>query len=313
MTRILLSDVNPELRGIVRFMPPLPFGSPLGRRVMQAALSLAPTPRIDGVRVDVVKDVALGLRVYVPHDRQSKGALLWIHGGGYITGRASMDHAFCGSTARTLGIVVAAIDYRLAPKHPFPAAIDDCMQAWHWLKHSADGLGIDPSAIAVGGQSAGGGLAASLAQRLHEMGDDAAAQWLFCPMLDDRTAAKKQLDQRRHFAWNNRLNAVGWRSYLNVEPGGHEMPAYSVPARREDLRALPPAWIGVGDVDLFHAECRSYADRLKSAGVAVVFEEVAGAPHAFEVWASKSRLARDYIAGAHEWLRQTLSKSASGT
>lgn len=220
-----------------------------------------------------------------------------------VIGSAAQDDAFCATTARELGIVVVSAEYRLAPKHPFPAALDDCLAAWNWFQNAAPRWQFDPQRIAVGGQSAGGGLAASLVQRLHDSGGvQPIAQWLFCPMLDDRTAARRELDAVAHKVWDNRHNRYGWRSFLNVEPGAEVVPAYAVPARRSDLRGLPPAWIGTGDIELFFEENRAYAERLSAAGVACTLDVVEGAYHGFESIARSARLTQDYLARARAWL-----------
>ena len=220
-----------------------------------------------------------GAHVFAPRGRQRRAAVLWIHGGGFVVGSASQDHARCVRLARDLDVVVVSAEYRTAPGNPFPAALDDVHAAWTWLVEHADELGVDPGRLAVGGQSAGGGLAAALVQRVHDApGAQPVAQWLFCPMLDDRTAADRSLDPVRHYLWNNRSNRVGWRSYLGVEPGAPDVPRYAAPARRENLAGLPPTWIGCGDIELFHGEDRRYAEALAAAGVPIVLDVVQGAP-----------------------------------
>jgi len=154
----------------------------------------------------------------------------------------------------------------------------------------------------VGGESAGGGLAASLVQRLHDEGAHPIGQWLFCPMLDDCTAARRELDAVDHFIWNNTANRFGWASYLGREPGAAEVAEYAVPARRTDLAGLPPAWICVSDIELFHDEDVDYARRLEAAGVPVTLDLVAGAPHGFESWAADTAPARALIGRAQAWL-----------
>ncbi|MFC5752388.1 alpha/beta hydrolase [Actinomadura rugatobispora] len=306
-----LSAVAPELRGRLRLMPPLPLERTPARRLMQVATRRMPPARQPGVTLGLAPGVTPGIRVYRPRRRRSGAALLWIHGGGLVIGGAVQDDRLCGSTALELGITVVSAEYRLAPEHPYPAALDDCHAAWTWLQEHAAALGVDPSRVAVGGQSAGGGLAAALAQRLHDAGGPRpVAQWLFCPMLDDRTAARRDLDAVGHRVWNNRLNRFGWRSYLGAEPGSPDVPPYAVPARREDLGGLPPAWIGVGDIDLFHDEDRDYARRLRAAGVDTTFHVVPRAPHGFEAWAAGTGLARDYLATARAWLRKALPEDA---
>jgi len=224
-----------------------------------------------------------------------------------VIGTARMDDLLCGETARDTGAIVVSADYRLAPKHPFPAAHDDVHAAWSWLRAHAAGLGVDPDRIAIGGQSAGGGLAAALIQRLRDEGVSVAAQLLLCPMLDDRTAADRALDARRHLVWNNRANLVGWRSYLGHEPGAETVPAYAVPGRREDLAGLPPAWIYWSEIELFAAEDRAYADRLAAAGVPVTVVTLDDTAHGFEAWAYAAPPAQELLAGARAWLAETLA------
>ena len=302
-----LATVHPELRSRVRLVPPLPIGTALGRWTLRSLAALAPHRRVDGVRIEWRNDVRPALRLYLPSERRSAAALLWLHGGGMVIGRASQDDRFCSETAATLGALVVSVEYRLAPEHPFPAPLDDAHAGWSWLQRNAETLGVDPARVAVGGQSAGGGLAAALAQRLHdEPGPGAAAQWLFCPMLDDRTATRRDLDAVDHFVWNNRNNAVGWEALLGAEPGG-DVPPYAAAARREDLRGLPPAWIGVGDIELFFEENRAYAQRLQAAGVDVDLDVVPGAPHGLVAWAPDAEVTRAFVGRAQAWLERTLA------
>ena len=304
-----LSRVAPELRAPMRRVTriPIPMERAWGRRVIQTLLAVMPATRLEGVSIEQPRDAAPSVRVYRPVARRSPAALLWIHGGGLIIGRAVQDDRICTLTARELGILVVSVEYRKAPEHPFPAALDDCLAGWRLLQRQAPRLGVDPTRVAVGGESAGGGLAASLAQRLHDAGETPpVAQWLFCPMLDDRMAARKDLDAVDHFVWNNRMNRFGWRSYLGVEPGAPSAPPYAVPARREDLRGLPPAWIGVGDIDLFYDEDQAYAQSLQAAGVETLFEVAPGAPHGITSWALDTNIAREHVCRALVWLGQAL-------
>lgn len=246
--------------------------------------------------------------VYSPAGERPRAGLVWIHGGGMVVGSAHQDHARSFSLASHLGLVVVSAEYRLAPEHPYPAPLDDCHRVWRWTVDHTDGLHVDPARLAIGGQSAGGGLAAGLVQRVHdEGGTQPVAQWLFCPMLDDRTAADRDLDGRRHHLWNNTANHVGWRAYLGGEPGGPDAPAYTAPARRADLAGLPAAWIGCGDVELFYDEDRRYAEALTEAGVPCELDVVAGAPHAFESVLPNAPVSRAYLARATTWLSSQLT------
>ncbi len=217
--------------------------------------------------------------VYDPVDRTADGALLWIHGGGYVGGAAAMDHDLCSRFAAELGIVVVSVEYRLAPEHPFPAPLDDCFAVLRWLHGEAPSLGVDPARIAVGGASAGGGLAAALVQRAHDERLPVAFQLLEYPMLDDRTVDRRDDAGRGRFGWTRASNRFGWASYLGHEPGFSEARPYAVPARRVDLAGLPPAWVGVGELDLFFEEDVEYVRRLEEAGVRATFVSVPGMYH----------------------------------
>jgi len=303
-TPVSRADVDPTLLPRLDRTPALNLENPVLRALVATASRLAPGRKVDGVAVRRVRDGAVDVRVYTPAE-SSGAALLWIHGGGLVLGAAKMDDRLCGETAAHLGATVVSVDYRLAPRHPFPAALDDAHAAWAWLLAHAGELGVDPARIAVGGQSAGGGLAANLVQRLHDEGATVAAQWLYCPMLDDRTAADRSFDDARHLVWNNRSNLVGWSSYLG-EAMGDTVPAYSSASRREDLAGLPPAWIYTSDIELFHDEDVDYARRLAAAGVDVTLDLVRAAPHGFEAWATDTALAQDLFTRARAWLGERL-------
>lgn len=301
-----IDRVDPSLRDATRKAPQLKLENPVTLWLLSTLSRFAPGKRIDGVERRVVREDGVRVRVYTPSTPSGAG-LLWIHGGGLVLGSAAIDDAMCADTARETGTVVVSVDYRLAPRHPFPAAIDDAAAAFDWmLRHAAD-LGIDSARIAVGGQSAGGGLAAALVQRLHDEGSTPAAQWLFCPMLDDRTAADRDQDAAAHFVWDNRANLVGWRSYLGDRVGAPDLPAYAAASRREDLSGMPPTWLYSSDIELFWEEDRVYADRLRAAGVDVTFDAVRGAPHGFEAWAPTSAPAVALLARARTWLGASLS------
>lgn len=304
-------QVAPELRSKMMTVPAPVIGSGIGRWMLRGVMKMMRGKAHAGVRVETrTAEGGVKLRVYTPEEGRTGAALLWIHGGGLVIGSAMQDDTFCADTARDLGLVIVSTAYRLAPDFPFPAALDDCHAAWTWLQHSAAALGIDPARVAIGGQSAGGGLAASLVQRIHDAGGvQPAAQWLFCPMLDDRTAARRELDTVGHFVWNNRSNRIGWSAYLGGAAGAGHVPDYAVPARRDDLRGLPPAWIGTGDIELFYDEDKAYAERLNAAGVNCALDVVAAAPHGFEALAPNTTVAQAYLSRARTWLGRALAAS----
>lgn len=191
-------------------------------------------------------------------------------------------------------MVVVAVDYRLAPEHRFPVPLDDCYDALAWVARQGY---VDPGRLAVGGASAGGGLAAALALLAHERGEiELAFQLLAYPMLDDRTALRSDIDQANFRLWNNKANAFGWRSYTGRPPGSAEISGLAAPARYGDLAGLPPAWLGVGTLDLFHDEDLVYAGRLREAGVECTVDVVDGAFHGFDVVRPKAGVSEAFRA-----------------
>ena len=244
------------------------------------------------------------VRVYRPTGGGEGGpALLWIHGGGYVVGVAAQDDPICRQFADELGIVVASVDYRLAPAARFPSPLDDCHEALVWLARKGQ---VDPSRIAIAGASAGGGLAAGLALMARERGEvDVAFQLLVYPMIDDRTVLR-DVDETGFRLWTNRSNRFGWQAYTGLEPGGAAMPAFAAAARHDDLAGLPPAWIGVGTLDLFHDEDVAYAERLRAAGVPCEIEIVPGAFHGFDAVAAKTGVAKAFRASQIEAVRAGL-------
>lgn len=289
--------LDPGLRSIARVLP-RGYGLHRGLKLPRALMSLAGmTGRIKDVpQIAVNPDVAV--RVHRPAGlAQPAPALLWIHGGGTIMGSAAQEDGFCRKLSHLAGVAVVAVEHRLAPEHPYPTPLEDCYAALLWLQRQP---WVDPSRIAVGGASAGGHFAAALAQRALDRGEvDLAFQLLVYPMLDDRSGA--DFDDRKRFMWTGRDNQLAWRWYLNgADPGE------AAPARRNDLSGLPPAWIGVGTLDLFHRECVDYAQRLRDAGVPVHEQIATGAFHAFDMLAPNAPISLAFFASQCQHLRAAL-------
>ncbi len=221
--------------------------------------------------------------IYQPIENTDKPrpAYLHIHGGGYVLGTPEVNDAANRSLVAALGCVVVSVDYRLAPETPYPGAVEDCYAALSWLNQQADALNIDPSRIAIGGESAGGGHAAALALLARKRGEfQPCFQLLSCPMLDDRTGGEHPYCGE--FIWTPHNNRFGWRALLGMEPGSDEVPEEAVPARVRDLSRLPPTLIVIGALDLFLEESLEYARRLIRHGVPTELHVIPGAFHAFE-------------------------------
>ncbi|MBN1906960.1 MAG: alpha/beta hydrolase [Deltaproteobacteria bacterium] len=302
-----IDQIHPELRNTVRFILPFPHNRTLVA-ILNLLINLAPRKSvINGVKITDKQLENTTVRIYRPEGKLSGAGLLWIHGGGFIIGRAYINDKLCAAYSKDLGLVVVSVDYRLAPRFPFPAAFDDCFEAWQWFQNEAATMGIDPELIAISGQSSGGCLAASLAQKIHDEGSvEPAAQALLCPTLDDRTAANYELDAINHRIWNNKSNRFAWSAYLGQPPGIPDVPEYAVPSRRENLSGLPPAWISVGDVELFYEEASRYCEHLNENGVDCRLHVTPMAPHGFEAFVPKASITQDLFKANYQFLRETL-------
>ena len=299
-----INDFHPELRSISRVLPKrmvLPSTLRLVRR-------LVPFMGFRGGNPDekLVLTNGAAVRLYCP-DRSGgqTPALLWLHGGGYVMGTPAVDDAVCRTFAELLGVTVAAAGYRLAPESPYPAALDDAYFALKWLAGLPT---VDPSRVAIGGESGGAGLAAALAIRARDRGEIAPVlQVLAYPMLDDRSASQPGLDSPNYRLWNQQTNRFAWRYYL-----GDADPEVAVPARNNNLAGFAPAWIWVGTCVLFHDENVAYAKRLTESGVPCQLDIVQGAFHAFDRLAPKATISRSFFDSQCNALRRAFAGVAPG-
>jgi acetyl esterase/lipase len=246
-------------------------------------------PVIEGVSTEDLQVAGLNdapdvsVRLYRPSD--SAGCLpvlLWIHGGGFVLGSIDSDDYRIKELVQKVGCAVVSVEYRLAPEHPYPAAVEDCYAALKWLAEFNEEYKFDTSRIAIGGISAGGGLAASLALFARDRAEISVIfQMLLCPMLDDTntTASSHAITDTR--VWNRECNLNGWAAYLG-ETANQATSPYAAAARATDLSNLPPAYIPVGSLDLFLGENVEYAKRLQQSGVSVELRVIKGGFHAFE-------------------------------
>ncbi|SHN13113.1 alpha/beta hydrolase [Cryptosporangium aurantiacum] len=311
-----MSAFHPDLKA-GRFIPRFSVGPRSVALINRIPMKSGPLP--DDVAVQDVQvpgppgAPAVPVRVYRP--RAVTGvmpALIWIHGGGMVGGSRIQDETTNVAFARVLGITVVSVEYRLAPQHPAPAAVEDAYAVLSWLAAEAVERRIDPGRIAIGGASAGGGITASLAQLAHDRGEIRPAfQLLVYPMLDDRTVLRTDLDTTNVRVWTPGSNRYGWTAYLGGQaPGDPGVPPYAVPARREDLTGLPPAWIGVGDLDLFHDEDVEYAERLRRSGVDCELLIVDGAFHGFDALFRRKDVSKEFWRAQARALRAALFPAA---
>jgi acetyl esterase len=250
----------------------------------------ATDPRSDVVREDLTVpgfegDPAVLVRVYRPAvaPETAMPGLLEIHGGGFIMGNIDMMDGFCDRIAAEFPAVVVSVEYRLAPEDPFPAGLEDCYAALVWFAKNAGELGVDPDRIAVGGQSAGGGLAAATALLARDRGGPSLCfQLLEIPELDDRLDTPSMIQFVDTPLWN-RPNAVrSWAWYLgddNPRPGADDVSPYAAPSRAQDLSGLPPAYVSVMEFDPLRDEGIRYAARLLECGVSTELHAFPGTFH----------------------------------
>lgn len=296
------SKIHPELQQVAKKSPKFSF-SKRNLWFINLLMNLMPSPKtLKGIIVENViiasqdGQIKIRLRLYKPKSVATPTpVLIWLHGGGYVMGKPEQDDGSCSQYVRELGITVVSVDYRCAPKYPFPAGLNDGYSALKWVVSHAQQLGVDTKRIAVGGASAGGGLAAALVQFAHDRQEiKPVFQLLIYPMLDDRTVLRADIDDSKNITWSQKSNRFGWESYLGQECGAEHVPAYSVSARRDDLSGLPPAWIGVGTLDIFHDEDVAYAQRLKECGVDCEINIVTGGFHGFDVFDPKVLIVQDF-------------------
>jgi len=225
-------------------------------------------------------------------------AVLWIHGGGYVTGMAEMIYfSRAIDLVRKYGAVVVTPEYRLAGKAPYPAALEDCYTALLWLREHAAGLGACPDRIMVGGESAGGGLTAALCMYARDRGEvNIAFQMPLYPMLDDRDTESSRDNHAP--VWNTRLNHAAWKRYLAGVSG--DISAYAAPARQTDYAGLPPAYTFVGDIEPFYCETLEFVRQLDEAGVAARVDVYPGCFHAFDMLTPFRKVSRQAIARFEE-------------
>lgn len=228
--------------------------------------------------------------------------ILWIHGGGYMTGMASMVHFSEGRMlAQKYGAVVVSPAYRLAWRAPYPAALEDCYAALRYLHEHADELSVRRDKLVVGGESAGGGLAAAVCLYARDRGEvDVAFQIPLYPMLDCEDTPSSR--DNHGYGWDTRRNHWGWSHYLGSLYHTSHVPPYASASRAEDYRGLPPGYTFVQDGEPFYDETLTYIRRLNESGAASRVDVFHGKLHGFDAlfWTKKSRLARQRLCAAYE-------------
>jgi acetyl esterase/lipase len=291
-----LGMVHPELRPLVAQVQK--FSGELGALTRESVLASRGSKAKNQFERPLLDDVSWERRlipvgkphpdvpIYIVNAKAgaNRPAILHTHGGGYIIGSAKESIRSLQEICKDLDCVAVSVDYRLAPEVTYTGSIEDNYAGLKWLHANAAELGVNPNKIAVMGESAGGGHAAILAITARDRGEvPVCFQCLIYPMLDDRTGSNiKKPPHVGTLIWTPRSNRLGWESFLGQKPGLAKAPIAAIPARNPNLKGLPPAFIGVGTLDLFCDEDIDYGQRLSAAGVLTETIVVQGAFHGFE-------------------------------
>ncbi len=235
--------------------------------------------------------------IYQPPGDAPRPGLLWIHGGGYIIG-SGKDDLMCPMLAEHAGCTIVSVDYRMAPEHPFPAGPEDCHAALLWMVDHAAELGIDTERMAIGGASAGSGMAAGVVHMNRDRGGPKLKlQLLIYPMIDDTHNTPSGHLIRDERVWNRSVSHKAWKMYLGDSYGKNVSP-YAAASRATDFSGLPPAFITVGSADLFRDENIAYAQKLLEANVPVELHLYHGMYHGGESFGQSevgTRMRQDYL------------------
>jgi len=251
----------------------------------------------------------LPLRLYRPARERPRPALLYFFGGGWVLGTIDTADGVCRSLANSSGALVVVAGYRLAPEHRFPAAIDDCYAAVRWIAEHADEIGADPARLAVGGDSAGGNLAAGVALRARADGPALAGQLLVYPNTDQLADDPSMRAADDPFLFNR--HSVAWyRQHYLTDPGDAASPLAS-PLRAESLAGLPPALVITAEYDPLRDQGEAYARRLADEGVQVELSRYPGMAHGFFTMAGTVDASRAAIAQAASTLRAWFDPTAA--
>ena len=255
-----------------------------GLTALEASLPEHPQVSREDFRASSHDGAPVPLRWYAPpgHDAAGAGpAAVYLHGGGMIAGTLDLHDRLVAGYVADSGVPMLSVDWRRAPEHPHPCPVEDSYAALSWLVGNAASLGVAPARIALMGDSAGGGLAAAVALLARERGTLVARQVLIYPMLDDRTTVPDPV-LAPYAGWSYDDNYTGWHALLGDATGGPGVPESAAPARAGDLAGLAPAYVEVGELDIFRDESVEYARRLSAAGVSAELHVHPGCPHGFD-------------------------------
>ncbi|MFC7793369.1 alpha/beta hydrolase [Streptomyces cinereoruber] len=285
--------LDPDAQSVARFIaetlrkPVRELGAEVARKTLATPPSEQPLTPLDQVESLTVatRSGGIGARLYHPDGPPPaagpRPTLVYLHGGGFVLGTLDGVDEVCRAIAARSGWAVFSLEYRLAPENPYPAALDDCFDAFAWLRRSAPGLGLDPDTIAVGGDSAGGGLAAALCLKLRDLGlARPVSQVLVYPAVDDTFARPSWTEFADAPLLTSKDARWCWEQYIGPDRTG-EVDHHAAPMRAASLRDLPPALVLTAEVDPLRDDAEAYAEKLRRDGVEVTLTRYAGVFHGF--------------------------------
>ena len=308
--------LDPQLAELLAAVPPAPTLTVETLELVRPYATSPVEPLLEGrplrrqeVTVPGRDGASLPLTVLSPTtvDRPAP-CVLWLHAGGMIMGDRFSQLDIPLEWLERLGVVVATVDYRLAPEAGGSTAVEDAYAALCWIAAHAGELGVDPSRLVVAGVSAGGGLAAGVALMARDEGGPAlAAQVLSCPMLDHRGGTPSSRQFTAPDVWSREANEFAWASVL-APLGDSPVPAHVSPALASDLSGLPPTYVDAGSAEVFRDEDVDYATRIWAAGGQAELHVWAGGFHGFDVLFPDADLSRAARAARLHWLQRVLGQ-----
>ena len=310
--------VDPQIQALLdaaRDAPPTPSLSVAEARALYEARIAAMAPpahvaRVEERNIPGPEGRLLRLRLYTPEGAAgaSLPLLVFFHGSGFVLCSLDTHDGICRNLCAGASCVVASVDYRLAPEHPFPAATEDCLVAARWCGVNAATLGADPARIAVGGDSAGGNLAAVTALRIRDEGGPAlCGQMLLYPVTDwHRPGTPSYAENAEGYGLTRATMEWFWGQHL-THPETQATHPHATPLRAADLSGLPPALVTTAEYDPLRDEGEFYAERMREAGVRVAASRWLGLNHGHLFWVGRVDRADEAMTEACTWLRDAFA------
>lgn len=249
-------------------------------RVMTESMPQADIAKVEDRKVPVT-DGEVTVRIYQQQTTPDQPCLVYFHGGGWVIGDLETHDSVCRQLTQQAGCTVIAVDYRLAPEHPFPTPVNDCYEVTCWVHDQAAQLGINPACIAVGGDSAGGNLSACVSLKARdESGPQLVHQLLIYPVTDSSFDTESYIANKEGYMLSLEDMMWFWDLYLNGNMGDKNNPLVA-PMKAADLSGLPPATVITAEYDPLRDEGEAYGEKLRQAGVATVTQRYDGMIHGF--------------------------------